>query len=270
MKKVYLIAIAGFSWFNLAGLAIGQTVVPLNTGFKHTGGLTGSLYALGARDDFWINIASSLPTSPPADRTWTIQSQLPWQPALPAAGGIPGTNWISARSTIGGNVDPVTKTGYTIFRKCFCMMSFSQAKLSFNVRADDNISIWLNTTLNTLVAPVQGAFSNATPLQGGTTDQTKFRIGVNCLYALVEDLGGYMGFDLRGTISAYGLMPMPALGTEVSFKPCDCNFSPTHAGAQPSAAAERAGAEFDDRQVVQAIVKIAEARRTARGGSGKK
>jgi len=268
MRKSYIAMIAGLVWSALPAAAFGQTVMPLNTGFNHA---TGSVYAVGARDDYWINIASSLPTTPGQDRSWTIASVSPWQPALPISGSIPATQWISARNTISSNVDPVTQKGYTIFRKCFCMMSFSQARLSFNVRADDNIQVWLNTNLNTLLGPVQGGYSNPTPLAAGTTDQSKFRVGVNCLYALVEDVGGYMGFDLRGTVSAFGLMPMPASGTDVSFKPCDCNFSQAPGSAQPSSAAATHGSEhFDDRQVVEAIVKIAEARKATRGAPAKK
>jgi hypothetical protein len=260
MRKIHLIAATGFVWFGLADQAVATTVVPLNTGFNHA---TGSVYPIGARDDYWINIASSLPTNPAADRTWTIPVSGSWQPSLP------GSTWISARNTISSNVDPVTKMGYTIFRKCFCMMSFSQAQMSFRTRADDNITIWLNTTLSTLVAPIQGAFGSPTPRQGGTTDQSKFKVGVNCLYALVEDVGGYMGFDLAGNVSAFGLMPMPASGTDVSFKPCGCDFV-SHPGGQPGAPAQRAASEFNDREVVDAIIKIAEARRAAGASPARK
>jgi len=143
-------------------------------------------------------------------------------------------------------------------------MSFTQAKLLFDVRADDNITVWLNTTLNTILPATQGHYSG-TPLQAGTTDQTKFKIGVNCIYVLVEDLGGYMGLDLRGYMSAYGLLPMPASGTATSFAPCGCDFAPKGGGVNPAAKAETG-----DQTVVQEIIKIAESRQAARAKSAPK
>jgi hypothetical protein len=255
MKRILRLVATIFLFLNFTSWAIGQTVVPLNTGFNH---LANSPYATGAQDNYWINLASSLPTTIPTGPAYAVQWTAPWQPDLPAAGPIPATRWINARNTTAGKVDPVSGQGYSLYRKCFCLMSFTQAKLAFDVRADDNVSVWLNTILSTILPPSPGGYSNAVPLHAGTTDQTKFKIGVNCLYVLVEDLGGYTGFDLRGYISAYGLMPMPAFGTQASFEPCGCNF-PAKGGGKPDT-----NAEIDDKQVVQAILKIAEARRAAR------
>jgi hypothetical protein len=262
MRKIQLLTATVLVSLSFSTWANSQTVLPLNTGFNHS---TGSVYPPATQDNYWINLATSLPTTPPTGPSWTIQAVSPWQPALPPMTGIPGTSWISAWNTIGGKVDPVTKRGYSIFRKCFCLMSFTQAKMAFDVRADDNITVWLNTTLNTILPASPGGFSNPTPLHAGTTDQGKFHVGVNCLYVLLEDLGGYMGFDLRGTMSAFGLMPMPASGTEVSFKPCDCNFSPPGAGGGAAGEMRRGATDFDDRQVIQEIVKIAETGRAAKG-----
>jgi hypothetical protein len=250
-----------FLFLSFTSWAIGQTVVPLNTGFNH---LSNSPYATGAQDNYWINLASSLPTIPPTGPAYAVQSIAPWQPDLPASGPIPATRWINARNGIAGKVDPVTGMGYSLYRKCFCLMSFTQAKLAFDLRADDNVTVWLNTMLSAILPASIGGYANPVPLHGGTTDQTKFKIGINCLYVLVEDVGGYTGFDLRGYISAYGLMPMPASGTETSFAPCGCDFkSPPH--TSPTGAAQlREGGEFDDRQVVADIVKFAETRRAAR------
>jgi hypothetical protein len=253
MQKARLIAVAGFVWFGLPELAIGQTVVPLNTGFHHG---PNSVYSLGVQDDFWINIASSLPTTPAPDRAWTVPNVGPWLPALP------GSTWISRGSPPTSHVDTTTGTGYSIFRKCFCMMSFSQAKISFQGRGDNATRIWLNTVANQLAASASNY--NGPTFQGSTNDQSKFKIGVNCLYVLVEDDGGSIGFDLTGTISAFGLMPMPASGTAASFKPCDCNFAPGPAG-QPGTPSGRAAAEFDDSAVVRDIVKIAQSRAATKG-----
>lgn len=247
------------------GLALGQTVVPLNTGFNHS---ANAVYAPQTQDKFWLNMSTSPTPTPPAGPSSVIQSSAPWLPPLPAVGGVPATNWISAWPTIGGHVDPLTSKGYTLFRKCFCMMSFSQAKIVFDVRADDNITIWLNGLSNTLLAVSSGQYSNPTPIHVQTTDQSKFKIGVNCLYVLLEDIGGYMGFDLRGTVSAYGLMPMPGMsvgsGTDVTFAPCGCDFRAARSAAPNTRAA------FDDENVIKAIVKIAEARRNAKASPAKK
>lgn len=250
-----------FLFLNLAGWANAATVVPLNTGYNHS--LPG-VYAPSAPDNYWINIAASLPT--PAGPAFTVQWVGPWQPDLPnftytgPVVPVPATKWINARNTINSNVDPVTKKGYTLYRKCFCLMSFTQAKLLFDIRADDNVAVWLNNAGNMLLPFQQGNYAGA-PLQAGTTDQSKFQIGINCLYVHVEDFGGYTGFDLRGYVRAYGLMPMPAAGTAVSFAPCGCNFAPPSPSPTGGAAQLRTGGEFDDRQVVADILKIAEARR---------
>jgi hypothetical protein len=249
-----------FLFLNLSSWANGQTVVPLNTGYNHS---NSSVYTVGQQDNYWINLASSLPT--PAGPAYVVQWVPPWQPDLPAfiypgPVPVPATKWINARNTINSNVDPVTKTGYSLYRKCFCLMSFTQAKLVADIRGDDNLTVWLNTVLSTLLPAQQGHYSGPV-LQFSTTDQSKFHMGVNCLYVLVEDGGGYTGFDLRGYVSAYGLMPMPAAGTAASFEPCGCNFAPPHPTPTGGAATLRTGGEFDDQKVVADILKIAEARR---------
>jgi hypothetical protein len=178
----------------------------------------------------------------------------PWAPAFT------GSNWIGARNTV---LSPAGTTpdnpAYTIFRKCFCLQpGFKGAKLSISsVRADDTIQVWLNSQTNQVIAPAWGNW-NGTPLSGSTNNG--FRVGKNCVYALVEDFHGHMGFDLLGDITAYGLLPMPAAGTGQSFEPCACRQGP--AGQQDSRSAMSVG--DDDQKVIQAIVKIAEARRAAK------
>jgi hypothetical protein len=252
MRSLKLVTATVVIFLGFNNWAIGQTIVPLNTGFNHS---TGSVYPVGATDNYWINISTSPTTTPAAGPAFAIKAENPWQPEMPAASGIPGTRWISAWNTIGGK-----GAGYTIFRKCFCLMSFTQAKLAFDVRGDDNITVWLNSIGSTIFSASPAGWANATPLRGGTTDQAKFHVGVNCLYVLLEDVVGWMGFDLRGTVSAYGLMPMPAMGTTTSFAPCGCDFSTGAGGGVPARVAA-----FDDRQVVQEIQKFAEARRAAKG-----
>ena len=176
MKKAQFFAsMLAFLFFNHCASA--QTIVPLNTGFNHS---IPSVYSVGQQDRYWINIATSPTPQPPAGPSRVIQSSFPWAAPLPASGPVPGSAWISAWPTIGSQTDPLTKTGYTIFRKCFCMMSFSQARLEFDVRADDDITVWINDIANTILPPSPGHYSS-TPIHVLTTNQSFFRIGPNCL-----------------------------------------------------------------------------------------
>jgi hypothetical protein len=258
MKKINLIA-ALAALLLLSTFATGQTKVPLNTGYNHsmfnpypTVNINPS--PAGARDNYWINIASYPATVPSVDRAWVLRNP-GWAPALS------DTNWISARNTAfsaaGINQD---NPAYTIFRKCFCLLpGYKDAKLNILAMADDTIQIWLNSQVNQVLAPSWGNL-NGPPLPGGTTKG--FRVGKNCLYVLLEDyFGGAMGFDLQGEVSAFGLLPMPAAGTGQSFEPCACRSEgPTVAVGAVSAKR----VDDTDRQVISEIVKIAEARRVAK------
>jgi len=158
---------------------------------------------------------------------------------------------------------------YTIFRKCFCLLpGYKDAKLSFQARADDTIQVWLNTQMNQVLAPSWGNL-NGPVLSGASTNG--FRVGKNCLYVLLEDIYyGAMGFDLAGTISAYGLLPMPAMGVGQSFEPCACRSGGPVGVADASNAMRVADptsatrVQDSDEQVIREIVKLAEARRAAR------
>src|ERR1019366_7603074 len=86
--------------------------------------------------------------------------------------------------------------GYTIFRKCFCLLpNFTQPTLSFKIRADDTVQVWFNSQLNVALPPSPGNF-NSTVLTSAPSSPTWFHAGINCIYVLVEDFGGYAGFDL--------------------------------------------------------------------------
>jgi hypothetical protein len=256
MKKINLVA-ALTALLLFSNLAIASTTLPLNTGYNHSifnpyPTVTINPSPPGARDNYWINIASYQPTLPPVGPTWILRN-----PGWMAA--FPNTNWIGARNTAYSPTGTTAANpGYTIFRKCFCLLpNFKEAKLSFQVRADDTIQIWLNTQLNQVLAPSWGNHSGPA-LSASTTKG--FRVGPNCLYALVEDFGGAMGFDLVGSVSAYGLLPMPAAGTNQSFEPCACRQG--HPDTAEAASTLRV--EDDDRQIISEIVKMAEARRAAK------
>jgi hypothetical protein len=260
--------------------ALSQTTMPLNTGYNHTAfqpypipsGTTSNI-----PDNFWIKIASY---EPPASSTTVapgfvlnpVASGAPWAPALTTNLTIPpaASRWIGPRPvTASSPGSSVNNPAYSIFRKCFCLMpGFTNPQLSFQIRGDDNIQVWLNTVTQTLVGPVAGNFQSQ-PRSGAATPGM-FRTGRNCIYVLLEDnfANGHMGFDLAGAVSANGLMPVAGAGVDVSFAPCACNSGPAGAAtASAGAATARARAQAnddDDRATIQAIVLLAEQRRKAR------
>jgi len=243
-----------------APAAASTTTLPLNTGYNYA---SWNQYPVGVQDNYWINIASYTPTTPPVGPTWVI----PWAGWAPP---LPGSGWISARNTrnsaLGINDE---NRGYTIFRKCFCLLpGFKEARLKFSVRADDSLEVWLNTHLNKVLSATYGNFNPTDPPLSAGTDKG-FRVGKNCLFVLVEDKGGAMGFDLAGDVTAIGLLPTPAAGVAQSFAPCSCQSGhpgPVEAGGPREALERRAvqAAEQEEQETVKAIIKFAEARRLER------
>lgn len=263
MKRIASLAAVLVS-LSLSHHATAVTSVPLNTAFDYW---FNAVYLPAppvfpvnvstTRDNYWINIASYPPTSPSVDTTFYVYKSAAWAVALP------GSGWISAWSSNASRPGvTASNPAYTIFRKCFCLQKgFTEAQISFRVRADDTIQIWLNTQLQPLLAPSWGNW-NAAAWPGGTNGTNKqhwFRTGVNCVYALVEDFGGHMGFDLVGDVRANGLLAIPAKGTAGSFEPCACETPPAHPGAPT-----REVAQDDGDEVLKEIIKLAEARRAAK------
>lgn len=239
----------------------------LNTGFNNgtfvpyatPAGTTSTIH-----DNYWIKIASYEPPAPGATiaRAWVLNiSGTPWAPPLPNSRWIGPMN--STLGPLGGN--PLNPS-YSIFRKCFCLLAgFQNPQLNFQIRADDNVQVWLNTVTNTLVGPATGNLGLSTPPRsGGTNNPHQFQVGRNCIYVLLEDYyGGHMGFNLAGSVSAAGLMPMAGAGPNSTFEPCQCPSSqpgsavPTGADT-PSASVT--GADHDS-TVVASIIRFVEARR---------
>ena len=243
--------------------------VPLNTGYDHS---NFALYPNPApistvQDKYWINIASYPPTTPNVAPAFPIQKPASWQPPLsPVIDGITvGSHWISARNThVSAPGTSQQKPSYTIFRKCFCLQSgFKEPQLNFKVRADDNIQVWLNTQLNQVLAPTFGNPNGITPLSAST--KKGFREGRNCLYVLLEDtFFGSMGFNLVGEVSAVGgLVEQPAQGDPPVDSPCCSQPKP---GGATGNAGTFTRTTNEDQQVVQELIKIAEARRLEKGG----
>jgi hypothetical protein len=240
-----------------AGSASGGTIVPLNTGYNHQifapyPAVTSTTST--TNDNYWINIASYPPTNPPVAPSWVLRiPPAPWAPAFPA------TNWISARNTVlSPSITSKENPAYTIFRKCFCLLpNFKNPSLTFQVRADDTVQAWFNTQLNVALQPALGNWNFGQPLPSLPSNPGWFRAGKNCIYVLLEDFGGHMGFDLVGTIQADGLAPLPAFGVDQKFEcPCRGDVSPTRES--------QASMADDDREVVGQLLKIAEKRRLER------
>lgn len=242
----------------VAALASAQTIVPLNTGYNHAAFApypTVTTMISTTRDDYWINIASYPPTTPAAPApSFVLQSPSGWSPP------IAGSSWISARNQA-ASAPGVTDAnpGYTIFRKCFCLLSnYNNPQISFSVRADDTVQVWLNTQVRVLVPPQFGNFGSTTAIASLPSNPAWFRTGLNCLYVLVEDYRGITGFNLAGTVQANGLAPVPAFGVEQTF---DC---PCRTPSPGNPAVLDVTAEQDDTEVVAELIRIAETRRRSR------
>ncbi|HEX8170446.1 MAG TPA: hypothetical protein VF824_07900 [Thermoanaerobaculia bacterium] len=235
----------------LAAIALAApaaTVVPLNTGYDHANFApypNVTVPVSTTQDNYWINLATYPPTVPVAPTgSWVLQ--------YPGASWLPplaGTSWIGPRKSVGSGAGTTLQNpGYAIFRKCFCLLpNFKNASFSFRLRADDTVQAWFNTQTNVVVPPQFGRF-NAVPIASLPSNPQWFRTGVNCLYVLVEDTGGWMGFDLAGTIQADGLMPIPAFGAGASFR-CPCESGP--AGAANDAAIVNAIRQFAEQRRLQ-------------------
>jgi len=228
----------------LGRVAMGATTVALNTGYDN-----GSFapYPPASQpsttnDNYWITIASfpNLPVAP----AWVLKYPgLPWAPA------IASTNWIGPRNTVSSAPITAGQPNYAIFRKCFCLLpNYKNPSLTFQVLTDDASQAWFNSQLNVALPPSPANYGGP-PRQSLASSASWFHQGTNCIYLLLEDVGGWTGFDLAGTIQADGLDPLPATGANITFR-CPCNAGvPT---------------KFNDEQVVTALRKIAEERRLKR------
>lgn len=251
----------------LSSPSLGQ--VSLNTGYNHTNftvypAPTGTLSTPADRDNFWIKIASY---EPPAGTVavapaWVLNpSPAPWVAPFPNSRWIGPLNSVFSAGAGGtGGTNPV-RPAYSIFRKCFCLATLQANQsptLSFQIRADDYVHVWLNSHLNTLVGPVMGNSSGGLLPSGSTSNPAMFRAGRNCLYVLVEDyFGGHMGFNLTGSVTGPGVLPWAAAGVESIFQPCGCPTPGPATGGASSALSER----IDDREMIAAIHAIARSRR---------
>lgn len=235
------------------------TTLPLNTGYDYTiFGLYPAAPTTGNSpilDNYWIKIASYEPptgtvTVAPAwvisPGGWPTLSGARWLGPRPLAAATPGTS--------------ASVPAYSIFRKCFCLMQgFQNPQISIQFRADNQSQVWLNTVTAQLIPASLTSWNATNPLTGSLTDASKFRVGLNCIYVLVEDTGGAIGFVLSGTVTATGLLPVAGagVGPNPTFGNCSCGDSgtPAPAGLPTSASASLP----DENTVVRAIIELAEA-----------
>lgn len=225
------------------------STMPLNTGFDYSSFGPYQPVPTGTQDTYWINIATYPPTPTPAPAFVVPPSG--W------LGPFPASHWINARPTVASatGVTPVL-LGYTIYRKCFCLRDFSAPSISFKLRADDTVQVWFNSQVNVMLPPQLGNWSFNNALTSLPSNPSWFRTGTNCLYVLVEDVGGQTGFNLDGTVTVNGPAPIPAFGTTPTY-PCGCTANSLSNGVE-------AAASEDDSEVVAALIEIAEERRHAR------
>jgi hypothetical protein len=228
------------------------TTVPLTTGYDKW---AATLYPIGARDDYWT-VMNTFPN--PNINAWVhANTGLPPQ--------FPGSNWINAwNTTISAPGVSATYPGYAIFRECFCLEpGFQNPVMNFTAQGDDVLSMWINgTTLSNIIVPPTPFGSTAT-----VNKTTGFRVGANCIYALIEDYHGRTGFDLKGDMSAIGLLQYPAKGPNQvpSFGQCNCPTGNDHIPNGPTSlqTKQAAGVDFD-KAVIQEIMKYAEIRKAER------
>ena len=249
------------------GSAEASTTMPLDTGYNYLifgpYGIPPNLSS-SVTDQYWIKIASYEPplsavTVAPAFVLNPALTSPPWAPLFAPA----VDRWIGAKSnTLSAPGVSQYTPGYSIYRKCFCLMAgYKNPSISINrVRADDDVQVWLNSVRFTLLGPVSGAWWNTPGLTVPTNNNPQlFRVGRNCLYVLVEDRIGHTGFTLTGSVTADGLMPAAASGVEMNFKPCDCPPAQPGTPGTPGAAVEP---EADGAAMLKQIVRIAERRRS--------
>ena len=250
MRRLRLLALA---LLGIPCTALGQTKLPLDTGYDHAALAHYPAPAAfsgpsATADDYWTKVASYEPPAPGAAvaPAWVLDISTAGWPSM-----VGNSRWIGpspVHASAAGTKPP--DPAYSLFRKCFCLLrGFRDPRLSFRLHGDDRVQVWLNSVTTTLAGPADGL--TAAGLSGATANLGDFRTGVNCLYVLVEDHHGMnMGFNLSGTVEAWGLMPIVGKGPGVSFEPRACG------GASPPGAAAAA-----DRAALAAVGGIAMRRR---------
>jgi hypothetical protein len=160
-----------------------------------------------------------------------------WAAPLSTTTTVPAipSRWIGPRNSIASSAGTNTRNpSFAIYRKCFCLaQNFQNVEFHIQVRADDLVQVWVNDITRTLIPAGAGHFqSSDAALTNTNLTVGGLMPGRNCIYVLVEDIQGNVGFDLAGTVTATsGLGLFPAAGVDGSFTQCQC---PTSAGPTPT------------------------------------
>ncbi len=257
-NKLNLIA-AVFALLVLSSFANASVTVPLNTGYDHWLGVPYT--GLPKQDIYWSNLSN------PVNNIWTPSYAVltSYAPALTAP--FANSQWISSRMTyLSASPTTVTKPDYTIFRKCFCLQNgYIDPRINFRLRADDNVTVWLNTIMNPVLTPSTANFGLGWSNPYYRNTNQGFRVGSNCLYVLVEDFGGATAFILEGDVSATaGLFQTPSTGSDQSYAPCSCGGGVNGQGISTENETKTSTLTADDTEIIKGIVRYAEQRRIER------
>ncbi|HZW10933.1 MAG TPA: GC-type dockerin domain-anchored protein [Phycisphaerales bacterium] len=178
-----------------------RDTIRLNSGFEHDGLGGGAPYPIGVLDAYYRVLYDPDPGTSEPRPAATILKHPAW------ANPDPDTQWLGAYTT-----SQALLNGYYVFEVCFCLQEgFRDVEITLGARADDVLHVFLNETLNDVITNV------ATPIHTGDgfsdptltfitfSDQSRLRVGENCLLFRVENTGSVaMGLDSVVTVSAPG------------------------------------------------------------------
>lgn len=172
----------------------------LNSGFHHTGGGGGSVYPIGAQDAWYRILYDPDPGTFEPRPAGVILKHPAW------ANPDPSTQWLGAYPGSSASIN-----GFYVFEVCFCLREgFHDVVLNVGAKADDQVSVYLNETLNdvitnaaTPILPLGDPYTSPSISTIQFTDQSRFQVGRNCLLFRVENLGAVaMGLDTIVTVTA--------------------------------------------------------------------
>lgn len=174
--------------------------IQLNSGFQHTGNGGGSVYPIGAQDAWYRILYDPDPGTTEPRPAGVIQKHPAW------ANPDPNSQWLGAYPGSSASIN-----GFYVFEVCFCLREgFDNVVLTLGAKADDAVSVYLNETLNdvisntaTSILPVGDGYTSPTITTIQFTDQSRFRVGRNCLMFRVENLGAVaMGLNSLVTVTS--------------------------------------------------------------------
>jgi hypothetical protein len=242
MNKMNLI-VAILILITVTNSVLATQTVKLNTGYNHSL-IVDAPYTPTTQDNYWIKVWSTSGSFPAPSWAVPIGTAPWWTPVLS------DSNWINVQNNNGSTYPTsVSSPSYHLYRKCFCLhQGFNNASMKFDFRADDGVAVWFNSSW--LFGFSAGNWAASTPYTIPSVT-SGFKVGRNCVYVLIGDVGTYTGFNLAGNVTANGLLPTPAFGTAGTFQPCGCGGGGPLAGGQTMKTVDNE----DDTKVIEEIVK---------------